>query len=225
MTPPADVISRIAKAGRNPHDRTYAKIKMRTDPAYQAVAAELAGTTVPVLDIGCGIGLLGFFLRGAGIEATVTGVDFDARKIQAGLAMRDSLGLNELHFTSGDARTDLPEHQGHVVILDILQFFHAADREVILRAATERVAPGACLIIRSGLKEDSLRFRITAWVDRLSVLAMWMKSDPVTYPTREEFESVLGAAGFEVEIRPLWGRTPFNNYFIVARRPAREAAS
>lgn len=218
MTPSRSALARIARAARGTHDRIYAGIKMRTDPAYQAVADDLAGGTLPVLDIGCGMGLLAFYLRAAGVDARLTGIDFDARKIRSALAMRDALGLGDMHFAEGDARTDLPEHHGHVVILDILQFFDEPTRAGILRAAASRVAPGGSLIIRSGLQEASLRFRVTAWVDRFSVLASWMKSEPVTYPTGEEFTRVLEAQGFDVGIRPLWGRTPFNNYLILARR-------
>jgi hypothetical protein len=34
----------------------------------------------------------------------------------------------------------------------------------------------------------------------------------------EEIRVPLAAAGLTVEIKPLWGRTPFNSYLVVARR-------
>lgn len=224
MKPDRSAIRRIARAGQSHHDRGYAAIKMRTDPAYGAVLDHVKGSDLPILDVGCGMGLLAFYLRAAGVESAVVGLDFDSRKIDAARKMQAQLGIEQARFLDGDATTDLPPHQGHVVILDILQFFPEEERAKVLRAAVERVAPGGCLLIRSGLVADSLRFRITAWVDQLSVLASWMKSSPVSYPTREEFEKVLGEA-LEVEVRPLWGRTPFNNHLIVARKPAPAAAS
>ncbi len=46
-----------------------------------------------------------------------------------------------------------------------------------------------------------------------------MKAAPVNYPTREFFQDVLESEGFDVEIRPFWGLTPFNNFMILAKRP------
>lgn len=75
------------------------------------------------------------------------------------------------------------------------------------------------LIVRSGLLERNLRFGITLLGDLFAKATFWMKAAPVNYPTREFFREVLEGEGFEVEIRPFWGITPFNNFMILARRP------
>jgi hypothetical protein len=75
------------------------------------------------------------------------------------------------------------------------------------------------LVIRSCLRDDSGRFRITVAGDWLAKLTFWMKAAPVCYPDRELFESVLGSAGLKVRVEPLWGGTPFNNHLIAAERP------
>ena len=85
--------------------------------------------------------------------------------------------------------------------------------------AASRVAPGGKLIIRSGLRDSSWRYRITVVGDWLAKLTFWMKAAPVCYPDRELFESVLGSAGLKVRVEPLWGGTPFNNHLIAAERP------
>ena len=43
--------------------RYYAWCKFATDPLYDAVFGALAGTNLPLLDIGCGMGLNSFYLR------------------------------------------------------------------------------------------------------------------------------------------------------------------
>jgi hypothetical protein len=68
------------------------------------------------------------------------------------------------------------------------------------------------------LCENTWRHRVTILGDWLAKLSFWMKAAPVCYPTREQFERVLSANGLRVSIQPLWGRTPFNNYLIVAER-------
>src|SRR5689334_8712534 len=61
--------------------RYYTLCKVATDPLYAAVYNELAGTTLPVLDVGCGMGLCSFYLRERGLSVPMHGIDFDAAKI------------------------------------------------------------------------------------------------------------------------------------------------
>lgn len=211
-------LKHIARLSVRLWDRYYVPAKLRSDPVYSAVAKELADTELPVLDIGCGLGLLGFYLREAGFKPEITGFDYDTRKISSALRMAERGDYAGLVFLTGDARTGLPEHGGNVVILDILQFFTRVEQGALLQAAAARVAAGGRLVIRSGLEDDSVRFRITVAGDWLAKLTLWMKAAPVCYPTRELFESVLGAAGLKVRVGPLWGGTPFNNHLIVAER-------
>jgi 2-polyprenyl-3-methyl-5-hydroxy-6-metoxy-1,4-benzoquinol methylase len=201
-------------------DHYYTRAKLRSDPVYSAVMREIVGTTAPLLDIGCGIGLLSHYLHACGHRVPVTGFDYDERKIASAQAMAAKAGRAELTFTSGDARHGLPEFSGHVVILDILQFFTEAEQDQLLTEAASRVACGGKLIIRSGLQDDSWRFRLTVMGDHLARLTFWMKAGPTRYPDAEQFRRVLSAAGLQVRIEPMWGGTPFNNYLIVGSRAA-----
>ena len=215
---PATSLKRLSKVSARLWDRHYVPTKLRSDPVYAAVTRELEGSLLPVLDIGCGIGLLAFYLRETGFKPKITGFDYDARKIDSARHMTLRGGYEGLSFMTGDARTGLPDFDGNVVILDILQFFTRAEQETLLRAAAARVAEGGKLIIRSCLEDDSTRFRITVAGDWFAKLTFWMKAAPVSYPDRELFESVLSAAGLKVRVQPLWGGTPFNNHLIVAER-------
>lgn len=210
---------RIAALCERRWDHHYTRCKLRTDPVYAAVAGELAGSGLPVLDIGCGLGLLGHYLHASGRRVPVTGFDYDERKIRAATAMAARGGLGDLQFRTGDARTGLPDFDGHVVILDILQFFRREEQDTLLAAAAARVAPGGRLVIRSGLRAPGWRYRVTVLADFFARATLWMKAAPVCYPDADQFRRVLGAAGLQVSIRPLWGRTPFHNHLVVARRP------
>jgi 2-polyprenyl-3-methyl-5-hydroxy-6-metoxy-1,4-benzoquinol methylase len=194
-------------------DRHYAASKLRTDPLYEALAADLAVSALPLLDIGCGIGLSAHFLRSRGNDALIRGLDYDARKIRSARHAAEAAGLAGVSFEPHDARDGLPEHQGNVCILDILQFFDSKAQETLLRLAASRVAPGGLLLIRSGIRDDSWRFKITVAGDLLAKATRWMKAAPTHYPTRADFERILGPFG-DVEISPLWGKTPFNNHWI-----------
>lgn len=184
-------------------NRNYVATKLRTDPLYTALAGKLKDSTMPLLDLGCGLGLLAFFLRSRGIDVPIHGLDYDDRKIRAATLAAKTSGLSGLTFARHDAREGLPQHQGNVSILDILQFFDPAQQETLLKLAASRVAPGGMLIIRSGLKDSSLRFKITVAGDLLAKATLWMKAAPTHYPAAEDFHHILSPFGL-VEISPLW---------------------
>jgi len=196
----------------------YTRSKLSSDPVYGAVMREVMSSTQPILDIGCGIGLLAHYLHLCGHTVPVTGFDYDPRKIDSAQKMATKAGHDHLNFASGDARTGLPEFSGHVVILDIMQFFTESEQDALLTAAAARVSEAGKLIIRSGLRDDSGRFRITVAGDYLAKACFWMKAAPTRYPDAAQFQRVLTAAGLKMRIEPMWGGTPFNNFLIVGER-------
>ncbi len=144
----------------------YTSGKLRTDPLYGGVHGELQGSGHPLLDIGCGMGILAMYLRERGWKNPVSGFDYDHSKISDGRVMLVNGGYEDISLNQGDARTSLPKHSGDVTILDIMQFFDEVEQRELLRLAAGRVAPGGKLIVRSGLFEKNLRFGIT-WVGDL----------------------------------------------------------
>lgn len=215
MTDPRDTA--IAALFESRWNRHYAAAKLRSDPLYGALADALRGSDLPLLDLGCGIGLSAFHLRTRGMDFPVRGLDYDGRKIDAARKAAERGGFSDLTFDRYDLREGLPEHRGNVSILDILQFFTPEALKTLLQQAAERVAPGGTLVIRSGLRDDSTRFRITVAGDLLAKATFWMKAAPTHYPTAGDFREILSPFG-DVAVSPLWGRTPFNNHLIVLRR-------
>ena len=205
------------------YDRIYSRCKLASDPLYEAVLDHIKNAPepeLPLLDIGCGMGLLAFYLRDAGLTQDLIGLDYDPRKTKAGTAVAEKLSIQEsTRFFSGDARSDLPDHSGHVTILDILQFMPTESQRQVLKEAASRVAPGGRLIIRSGLNAPGWRFRVTVFIDYVARAARWMKEAPKQYPSQDFFEETLESEGLEVTVRPLWGKTPFHNYLITGTRP------
>ncbi len=195
-------------------DSNYVASKLRTDPLYTALAENLRDSHLPLLDLGCGLGLSALFLRAKGVDVEIFGLDYDSRKIESAQRAISQGKIENVTFAHHDARQGLPEHHGNVSILDILQFFTPVEQETLLKLAVSRVAPGGKLIIRSGLRDDSWRFKITVLGDWLAKATFWMKAAPTHYPTAEDFQRILGPFGI-VEISPLWGKTPFNNHLIV----------
>lgn len=211
----AAVAKRLASLYDRASLRAYARWKVRADPAYDAVLHRLRGRDEPLLDLGCGIGLLPFYLREHGVQASIIGIDFDQRKVD--VARRAATRYRDIDFIAGDARSALPEGR-NVVMLDLLHYLDEESRARILANTARAVPPGGIVVIRQGIRDASWRYRLTSAVDALGRILRWMKAEHLQYPAREEIAAAF--AGFDAEIAPAWGRTPYNNYLFVFRRAA-----
>ena len=217
MNPVADTAEfrRISERFPGRWLRGYVRGKISSDPVYAAAGAQIAEHPLPVLDIGCGIGLFAHYLRLMDCDMDYHGIDLDERKISIAQGAADD--YPGIHFERASCET-LPTWQGHVVILDTLHYLSAALQQKLLRDAATCVAPGAVLIIRSVLRDTSWRFRITRFEEFFMHSIRWMPYGAQYYPDMEELRAPLVAAGLTVQIDPLWGHTPFNSYLVVARR-------
>jgi SAM-dependent methyltransferase len=212
--------AKLAGLFGSPWHRSYVKSKLRTDPLYDGVFEELKDAELPLLDLGCGLGLLAFYLRERGLEFPIMGIDYDPRKIEdaARLASENYADRGSLEFKVGDAREGIPDFEGNVTILDILQFFTPEEQDRLLSNAASCVESGGKLVIRSALRKRGWRFRVTQIGDLIAKVTFWMKAAPTHYPSEDSIRQTLENAGMEGDCRPLWGKTPFSNYLLVYRR-------
>ncbi|WP_414717177.1 methyltransferase domain-containing protein [Tahibacter sp.] len=197
----------------------YVRSKLASDPLYGGIVAALRESRAPLLDLGCGLGLLAHALRRAGVGLPYRGVDNDAGKIARAGVAASAARLADTQFETVDLATTLPEHRGNVALLDVLQFLPPAAQERLLDAVVDMLTPGACLVLRTGLDDGSWRARVTRRVDEFSRWVRWMNAGPTRYPARDALQRRFDAAGLAVEFSPLFGRTPFNNWRVVATRP------
>ena len=61
---------------------------------------------------------------------------------------------------------------------------------------------------------------MTRAVDVFSRALGWMNAGPSRYPDADALRARFDAAGLSSEFTPLYGNTPFNNWRVVATRPA-----
>lgn len=197
----------------------YVRGKLASDPLYGGICHALRASRAPLLDLGCGLGLLAHALRQAGLDLPYRGVDNDARKIALARTAAERRELRDVSFDLLDLHAGAPAHQGNVALLDVLQFVSPQAQDQLLDAAIAMLTPGACLVLRTGLEDGSWRARVTRSVDSLSRWAGWMNAGPRRYPDADDLRARFAAAGLRSEFSPLFGRTPFNNWRIVATRP------
>ena len=214
--PDAVGIRAIARSFHNRWIQGYARGKLSTDPAFAAVVTEIGAHPAPVLDIGCGIGLLGHYLRATGVDSEYLGIDADARKIAAARAGAGWRLRLDFEHASAEA---MPRWRGHVVMLDMLHYLERERQQSLLAQAAGHVGPGGTLFVRNVLRDSTWRFQVTRAEEALLRCSRWIRVPTRHYPSAEDIHGVLAGSGLSVSIAPLWGRTPFNSYMIRGRRP------
>jgi SAM-dependent methyltransferase len=202
-------------------DHYYVRAKLGSDPLYPGICDALRGTDAPLLDLGCGLGLLAHALRAEGLHLPYRGVDNDGGKIARARRAAERSDLRDVAFDTIDlARAPLtsalPMHRGSVALLDVLQFIPPDAQARAIDAAIAMLTPGAKLVLRTGLDDGSRRARITRSVDVFARALGWMNVGPSRYPDADDLRARFGAAGLQAEFTPLFGNTPFNNWRVVA---------
>lgn len=195
--------------------RNYVRSKVASDPVYPGAWSRFGPRNNPLLDLGCGVGVLAFYLRERGWQAPITGIDTDLPKIMA--ARKVAEGRYEgLSFEVGNALDALCGFRGDVVMLDLLHYLTDEDQDRMILSATEAAASGGMIVIRDCLREPGWRFMFTSLQERFARAIHWLNVPMLNFPSRDRIVGALQARGFKVEVEPMWGRTPFNNYLITA---------
>ena len=215
----------IARRFDTRSQRAYVAFKLLMDPVYAAAAAELDNSTLPLIDIGCGMSLLAHYLHDRRQLPRYLGFDHDQRKIDAGRAAATRGGLPETLELHCRSAATIREERGNVTLLDVLHYLPRAEQAKVLTVAAGRVAPGGQLIMRNVVREPNWRFHATVVEEHVLHSTGWMRVGAQHYPTEGEIRAPLEAAGLSVSMRPLRGRTPFNSFLITARRAGDESSA
>jgi 2-polyprenyl-3-methyl-5-hydroxy-6-metoxy-1,4-benzoquinol methylase len=203
-----------ARYRRWPNLYCYAVGKIGFDPAYPFVASTLRASQHPLLDLGCGVGLLACYLRANGHAAPILGLDVDEEKIAIA---RQVLGAGNQEFRAGNA-LDFPEHSGDIVMLDVLHYFNDVDQQQLLKKIAASIAPDAVALIRLALHEPNWRFAATKLEEWFVHFSGWIPQRGANFPTRDEVFLSFKEEDLIGDIRPMWGWTPFNSYLFTFRR-------
>jgi 2-polyprenyl-3-methyl-5-hydroxy-6-metoxy-1,4-benzoquinol methylase len=196
--------------------RGYIVGKLASDPAYSAVFERYGTSDLPIIDIGCGLGLLAHYLRDRGSNVAVLGYDFDARKIELARKAAERGGLANVTFRVGDA-ADQPPGGSNLVLLDVLHYLDATTRNKLLQTLAAHTREGGSVLIRGAVRERSWRYNLTVAQEFWTRWSGWIPSRaPITFPTIEEIVAPFEVAGCRCEVSPLWGRTPFNSRLVLA---------
>lgn len=211
--------ARVASQFRQRWLRNYVRGKLRRDRIYSTAYELLRSSAAPILDVGCGVGLLAFYLRERACWQRVLGLDVDARKIRFGAKIAaDHYRDVEIRFH--DVGKTIPDFSGNVALFDVLHYLPEPEQQTLLSRLADCVAPGGLLIIRDCLRERRPRYWMTWLAEKFAQAISWNVHAALHFPSRRSIDAVFGAAEFERESRPLWGASPFNNHIFIFRRLA-----
>ncbi len=170
------------------------------DPAYPETARRLKDSPLPLLDIGCGTGLLALYLKFHGHNGAGKGAGYgcgENRRRARGLAK----DLPAMEFLCGSAE-DLPEFSGDVVMLDVLHYFDLEGQTRLLNEIADRIAPGGRAIVRIGVRDESWRYRVTVIEEWFIRATKWIPVKGSYFPSIDEVCGPFSQARLRGSSRP-----------------------
>jgi 2-polyprenyl-3-methyl-5-hydroxy-6-metoxy-1,4-benzoquinol methylase len=203
--------------------RGYVRSKLRRDPIYAAAYELFRGSEEPILDIGCGLGLLAFYLRERGCSQPILGLDVDARKIRQGSGIA-AAAYRDIDLRHHDVREPIPAFSGNVALFDVLHYLPLAVQTSLLGRLSRCVAPGGLLVIRDCPRDNTPRFWMTCVAEKFAQAVSWNLNTPLHFPSRGQIAEAFNESEFERESRPLAGKLPFNNHLFIFLRHASATA-
>lgn len=197
--------------------RDYIIGKLALDPAFGAVLEIVRYSSAPIVDVGCGFGLLAHYLRENGCMAPVHGLDLDEQKIGIARIAAQRCGLENVTFEVGSAES-IPPNFPTIVMLDVI---HYLDDDAQTRLLANLAAHNGLVLLRTAPRERSWRFALVLAQEWWTRVSRWIPSDgEFNFAPAEKIRAPFLQAGWECEERPMWGCTPFNSRLFVFRRDA-----
>jgi SAM-dependent methyltransferase len=123
----------------------YAKYKIRLDPIYRAVLP-LIPPGAKVLDLGCGVGLLGLLLTARGLENDIHGIEWDVTK--ARFARRLAGPISSIRVECGDLLKEPWPECSVITLLDVLHYLPPAQQRALLFRIASHLPEGGRLLVR-----------------------------------------------------------------------------
>lgn len=209
----------IARAyGRSRWLRGYVAGKVGTDPVFKTAWKFISMRRQPVLDIGCGLGLLGISMRGAGLTERYRGFDTSAWKVNLGKEAMRHFGFEELGFEVRDALSVQIPEGATVCMFDVLHYLSPPDQKLMLEHLAKAAEAGSLILLRTTFKDAGWRYLVTLLEEWWTRVSGWISGGEANFPRRRELVSFFKNRGLGIGVTPLWGKTPFGGELVVIEK-------
>jgi SAM-dependent methyltransferase len=207
---------RYRAAGRSAY--YFVRGKLRYDPVYRWILERrLLDGSAPVLDLGCGRGiLLSVLVEDGGHDAAHCGIDRSAWA----LAVARTALPETVRLRAADASDVALPASGAIVILDVLHYLPAPIQEDLLRRAAAALRPGGLLLVREADAAAGRGFHRVRWAERLRSVGRGHLAQRFHYRSAADWTALLSALGLATRAHPIGAGTPFANVLLESRSPA-----
>ena len=199
--------------------RGYIQGKLSADPVFDAGLQAVRNQQGPVIDLGCGLGLFGLWLRTNGSNAEYRGCDLNEWKILAGCKARDSLGFQHLQLYCQDLESFSLNGATTICLFDVLHYLPIDLQHHLIIRLAESARQRAQILIRTGVAccgWRSFATTIQEWWIRSSG---WVRGGGVHLPGLVSLTRSFEGLGCKVESFSLSGKTPFSSYLLKISLP------
>jgi uncharacterized protein (DUF2062 family)/SAM-dependent methyltransferase len=192
----------------------YARGKMLGDPVVRRVFELAIGEPLgEVADIGSGRGQLGILLLESSAAARVRGFDWDAAKVKDATRAAAELAAT---FEKADVRTHEVAPCDTALLIDVLHYLTGEEQDALLARAAR--AAKRLVVIRDLDPDRGWRSTMTRAQEAVTTSLRYNRGARVHVRPIACVERVLESEGFDVNVEPCWGGTPFANVLVVGRR-------
>ncbi len=170
-----------------------------------------------VLDIGCGFGLFSLYYGAIAPGRQIRGVDRNARRIAMARRAATRLGIDNVVYEEGDARTFAQDGAyAAAYMLDIVHHVPEASVEPLLTRFHAALAPGGRLLIKDVDTHPTYKRWFTWALDRLMD-----PGTPVRYWAADDLQALLERVGFGVHRHLLVDVLPYPHVLYICTRAER----
>jgi len=197
--------------------RGYGKSKVRMDQLYPA-ALPLIPPDGKVLDLGCGIGLLGLLLDARRLHNETLGIEWDPAKARFGQRMAE--GKAGTRILCGDL-FQVPWPPCTVVtVLDVLHYLPAERQRALLFRIGAHLPEGGRLLLRVMDSRAGGMAILTRLLERIAVGCGWNLAPRVHWRPLADLQIDLADAGFSLLSDPGRVETMAGNQLLLCERTA-----
>ena len=143
----------------------YMRVKLKLENNYE-IYNQLMPREGEILDLGCGYGFISYMLMFTGDERKITGVDYDAEKIEVA---ENCYSKNErISFFCQDISEYKVTPKNGFLLCDVLHYLTPEKQEKLLRDCFSNLHPGGTILIREANTELEKRHKKSLVTEFLS---------------------------------------------------------
>lgn len=220
--PPVGTLLRASSA-LSLAERAHLVVRLLSAPWDRVVEAVESGAG-PLLDVGCGPGLLAWLLGAEGFRDRYLGVDPDARKVARARAW---VGESEARrFRAARVEEVAEEGFGRIAIVDVLYLVPRGGGAALVAAAAARLAPGGRLVVLTSGGGPAWKRAVDRLQERLAVLLGVTRGDVVDPCDGREVAALLAGAGLEdARVEDAGAGYAHGFELVSGRKPAKSPAA